>query len=206
LILVRHGATLANVCQPYVLQGLSPDPDLVELGWQQARAVATASRTSGATHVYCSPLLRAAQTAQAIADELRVPVTVVPPLVEADTGLWTGLSWPAIEQRWPAEHAAFVQDPEQHPYLGGENLAQVHGRCVPAALDLVARHPGEVFVVVGHGVVNRVLLAHWLELPLRFARRLPQNNGGINIITFEGSKSKVRTVNALGHLPGRPEG
>jgi len=205
LILVRHGATQANVCEPYILQGLRPDNDLVEQGRRQARAVAEALRDSGAVHIYCSPLRRGCQTAEAIAGVLHVPVSVAPALVEADTGLWTELSWPAIEQRWPAEHAAFRDDPERHPYLGGENLAQVWARCIPALEDLVARHLGQTFVVVGHGVVNRVVLAHWLDLPLRFARHLPQDNGGMNVITFGGERGKVRSVNALGHLGGGPK-
>ena len=67
---------------------------------------------------------------------------------------------------------------------------------------LVRQHGGKTFLVVGHGLVNRVLLAHWLGLPLRLARRLPQDNAGLNLIEFHGLDAKVRTVNAVGHLAG----
>jgi broad specificity phosphatase PhoE len=50
-------------------------------------------------------------------------------------------------------------------------------------------------LVVGHGIVNRVLLAHWLGLPLRYARALPQDNGAYTILEFNDDKPKVRAMN-----------
>ena len=60
---------------------------------------------------------------------------------------------------WPTEHRAFHEDAERHGYPGGENLAQVRDRALPAIERLAARYAGQTFVVVSHGVVNRVLLA-----------------------------------------------
>jgi broad specificity phosphatase PhoE len=200
LLLVRHGATQANLARPYTLQGLRPDSDLAEAGVAQARAVAPALRTFAVTRAYCSPLKRARRTARLIADGLGVPLAVEGPLVEADVGLWSGLSWGEVERRWPAEYVAFREDPERHGYLGGENLAQVRDRALPAVERLAARHPGETLLIVSHGVVNRVLLAHWLGLPLRHARRLPQDNAGLNVVALGGDAAKVRTINAVAHL------
>jgi len=199
LILVRHGATPANVREPYVLQGMHSASTLVERGQGQARAVGLALRVFRPDKVYSSPLQRARQTARLMTAGWGLPVEVVEALAEADTGVWTGLSWPEIQQRWPAEYRAFQENPEQHGYLGGENLAQVRDRVLPAVEGLLARHPGGTLVVVGHGVVNRVLLAHWLGLLLRYARRLPQDNGAFNLIEFPGGIGKVRTVNASAH-------
>jgi broad specificity phosphatase PhoE len=195
LLLVRHGATAANLCRPYTLQGLRPDPDLVPQGIEQARAVAFALRTFPIAKVYSSPLRRAWQTAQFIAGALPSALVAEPRLVEADTGEWTGLAWEEIEARWPIETRAFHNNPDRHGYLGGENLVQVRARVLPVIAELLAHHPTETIVVVSHGVVNRVLLAHWLDLPLRFARRLPQDNAGFNVIHFAEGKARVQTVN-----------
>lgn len=197
LILVRHGATPANVREPYVLQGMYSASALVDQGEDQAQAVGRTLRGFRPDKVYSSPLQRARQTARLMTAGWGLPVEVVEALTEADTGVWTGLSWPEIQQRWPAEYRAFQDNPEQHGYLGGENLAQVRDRVLPAVENLAARHPGRTLVIVGHGVVNRVLLAHWLDLPLRYARRLPQENGAFNLIEFSGDTRKVRTVNAV---------
>jgi broad specificity phosphatase PhoE len=200
LFLVRHGATQANVVRPYVLQGLRPDSELIDVGLVQARAAAQALRSYPITAVYCSPLQRARRTAENIAAPISLSAVIETGLVEVDAGLWTGLSWEEISQRWPEQYRAFQGDAERHGYLGGDNLAAVRDRALPAIEQIAARHPGETIVAVAHGVVNRVLLTHWLGLPLRFARRLPQDNGGINVIEFHDNKAKVRTVNAIGHL------
>lgn len=195
LILVRHGATQANVCRPHRLQGLRPDSELIEQGKEQARAVGREVWHCSIDRVYSSPLRRARQTAQLIAEPLGMGVRVEEGIVEADIGQWTDLSWPEIEQRWPEEYRAFHEDPERHGYLGGENLSQVLARAQPAIEKLVARHGGKTILVVSHGAVNRVLLAHWLGVPLRYARRIPQDNAACNIAEFEGGEMKVRTVN-----------
>jgi broad specificity phosphatase PhoE len=120
-------------------------------------------------------------------------------LVEADVGLWTDLSWPEIEQAWPAEYRAFREDAERHGYHGGENLAQVRARALATVQDLVARHPAETIIAVSHGVLNRVLLAHWIGLPLRYARQIPQDNAAYNTVEFHSGEVRVRTVNATGY-------
>ncbi|MFO0879127.1 MAG: histidine phosphatase family protein [Gemmataceae bacterium] len=200
LVLVRHGATAANLKQPYTLQGMRPDSDLAPEGLAQARAVARALAGCGATQVVASPLRRAWQTAQPIAETLQVELVSEPGLVEIDTGIWTGLTWEEIEARWPAESAAFHDDAERHGYLGGENLGQLRDRLLPVVERLAERHAGQTLVLVSHGVVIRALLAHWIGIPLRYARRLPNDNTGVSRVTVEGKKFKVRTVNQAEHL------
>jgi broad specificity phosphatase PhoE len=200
LILVRHGATQANLSRPYTLQGLRPDGALAREGVVQAQAAARALRRRPVQRVYCSPLRRARQTAELIAAGREVPVEVEGALAEADVGLWSGLTWAEVERRWPEPCRAFRDDPETHGYLGGENLAQVRDRVLPAIARLLAVSPERTLVVVGHGVVHRVLLAHWLGLPLSCARRLPQDNGGISVVTYRAGVAGVRTVNAVAHL------
>ncbi|HEV3437966.1 MAG TPA: histidine phosphatase family protein [Gemmata sp.] len=200
LLLVRHGATAANVARPYMLQGAQPDSELIDVGVLQAHAAGHAIAAFPVAKVYCSPLVRARTTAEIIAARLAVPLEVDARLIEADIGDWTGLTWEEIDRRWPSEHAAFQENAAQHGYPGGENLAQVRERVLPVIERLVAVHPGETIAVVGHGVVNRVLLAHWLGIPLRQARQLPQNNAGFSIIEFLDGVARVRKVNVAEHL------
>lgn len=204
LILLRHGATAANVARPYTLQGARPDSELIAAGVLQAKAAARALAAFPVAKVYCSPLRRGRATAEIIAARLGVPLEVDDGLIEADVGEWSGLTWEEVERRWPRESAAFHDDAERHGYLGGETLAQLRDRVLPVIGRIVAAHPGETVAVVGHGVVNRVLLAHWLGLPLRYARRLPQDNAAYSVIEFRGGTAKVRTVNVTARSAERP--
>jgi broad specificity phosphatase PhoE len=197
LILVRHGATPANLQRPYILQGLRPDSELDAVGIAQAEVTAEALRSYGIVQGYCSPLRRARGTAECIAATLAVPVEVEDRLVEADLGDWTGLTWAEVEKGWPAEYRAFHDNPERHGYPGGENLAEVQARTHPVIQRLVRRHAGETILVVGHGTVNRVLLASFLGLPLRRAREIPQDNGAFNVIEFREEAPLVQRVNAI---------
>jgi broad specificity phosphatase PhoE len=201
LLLMRHGATRANACRPHLLQGLRPDSALIDLGNQQVRAAKRILRHYPIAAFYSSPLQRARQTATGVAGR-RVPIIIEEAIVEVDMGRWTGLTWPEVERLWPEAHRAFREDPEHHGYLDGENLAQVRERTLPALERLVARHPGQTFLVVGHGTVNRVLLAHWLGLPVCYARQLPQENTALNVVEFSGTSTWVRTINSINHLAG----
>jgi broad specificity phosphatase PhoE len=200
LFLVRHGATAANLAKPYKLLGSKPDSELAREGMEQARAAGEALLGAGANRVYCSPLKRARLSAEIMAGVLGLPVRVEPRLIEADVGLWAGLTWEEIEQRWPTEARGFHENAERNGYLGGENYAQVLERTLPVVEHLVREHEGESLVLVGHGVVNRVLLAHWLGQPLHHARGLPQDNAGINVIEFRDGRAAVLAINAKDHL------
>jgi broad specificity phosphatase PhoE len=125
-----------------------------------------------------------------------VPVRVENDLAEADFGDWSGLTWVDIAQRWPNENRAFHADPAQHGYPSGENFAQVLQRVLPVFQRLALRHAGEIFAVVGHGTVNRVLLAHWIGIPIRYARQLPQDNASLSLVENVAGHARVRTINA----------
>ncbi len=93
LFIIRHGESVNNFLNdqyPYdeYMAKRTPDPELSELGWRQANAVATHLATAtvaehhhtvlqesavyGITHIYCSAMIRAMQTAQPIAEALGI--------------------------------------------------------------------------------------------------------------------------------------
>jgi broad specificity phosphatase PhoE len=76
LLLVRHGATAANVARPYMLQGAQPDSELIDVGVLQAQAAGHAIATFPVVKIYCSPLCRARTTAEIIAARLAVPLEI----------------------------------------------------------------------------------------------------------------------------------
>lgn len=197
IILIRHAATAANDVRPYILQGREMDLPLNEQGCAQARGLAAALTKRPLAAIYTSPLTRARETAEVLAEPRGLVPEVMAPLIEARIGQWEGLSWPAIADRWPVEYQQFQEDPASHPYLDGENFVEVRDRAAPVLLALAQRHPGDWIAVVSHNVVNRVLLAHWLGIPLRHARRIPQDNAGYSIIERTGETLTARSINLI---------
>jgi len=200
LYLVRHGATENNVANPPRLQGRKSNLGLSAKGREQAEDAARQLATYRLAAVYASPLVRAVETAAAIAAPHGVTVEPIEALVECDIGDWEGRSWVEIEQTDAEAYRLFHADAGAHGYLGGENLAQVLARVEPALDAILTRHVGESVAVVAHNVVNRVWLARLLGMPLSAARGIPQENCGINLIRYREGTAKVWTVNSVSHL------
>lgn len=202
LYLIRHGATEANLRRPYVLQGRRRDLPLSEIGRRQAEAVRQVLQERPIDFIFSSPLRRAMETAQLLAQPHLKPVQTVPDLTECDVGRWEGLSWDEIRQQDRQAWEAFEADPGMAPYAAGESFQQVQGRVVPAIEQLLRDHPEGSLIVVTHNIVGRVYVAHVLGLPISKARNIRQDNGGLTVISTAGGTTKVLTLNAVFHLDG----
>ena len=141
LYLVRHGATDANLKRPYVLQGRGMDLPLNEMGRRQAQCVRRLFERKSLAAIYTSPLRRAFDTAQAIAEPHRIDLATVEGLIEADVGKWEGMAWEQIRRQYPQEYEDFQRDQSQFPYLGGESYRDVSLRVLPVLEGLFAAAP-----------------------------------------------------------------
>lgn len=200
LLLIRHGATPSNEQRPYVLQGNGINHSLSELGRRQAAAVSHFLRAYSIDRVICSPLLRARETAEVIAEPHGLAVETFDTLVEVCVGRWEGMAWETIMAEFPDDYAKFMSDPSLYCYLGGESYADVYRRAKPVFDDVLASSVGKTVVMVAHNVVNRVLLAELLGLELSRAKEIRQTNTGINIIRHRRGETELLTLNGVFHL------
>ncbi len=200
LYLVRHGATEANERVPYILQGNAIDLPLSRDGERQAVAVASFLGRFPIRHVFSSVMLRARQTAEAIARELAVTATTAADLQECDVGVWEGLDWQTIRERHPDEHRRFDDNPAETPYLGGESYTDVLQRAKPVIERILDAHVGQSLAIVAHNVVNRAFLASLAGIDLRLAPKIAQANGCVNLIRRRAGQTELVTLNALFHL------
>ncbi|MHB8863810.1 MAG: histidine phosphatase family protein [Pirellulaceae bacterium] len=198
--LVRHAATANNLASPPRIQGSGEDVALSADGRAQAARTARFLADQPITAAFASPLQRALETATIVAQPHRVIPTVIPALQEADVGRWEGRTWVEIESTEPEAYRRFVHDPARHGYAGGENFRQVQQRVLPAVMELMQHQLGSLILIVGHNIVNRVLLATLLDVPLAKARGIDQDNCGINVIRYRPGLAKVLTMNAAFHL------
>ncbi len=101
VLLIRHGRTELNAAGR--LRGLL-DPPLDDVGRTQVDRLAARLApmiTSGkAAKVLTSPLRRAVQTAQAVADRTGLPVEVDQRLTDRDYGEWAGQPPDEVARRW----------------------------------------------------------------------------------------------------------
>jgi len=202
LLLIRHGATDCNTSKPPRLQGRGINFGLSADGRRQAEATARFLRDWRLDRIYSSPLKRAWETAEIIAQPQERTVEAVEQLVEVDVGRWENCSWDEIARNDAEAYARFLEDCGTHGYAGGENMRQVQERVTPALTSLLQENLGKRIAVVCHSVANRAYLAGLLQLPLAHCRELAQDNCGINVILYRNGEAELRTLNSVFHLEG----
>jgi broad specificity phosphatase PhoE len=200
LYLVRHGATDANLQRPYVLQGRGMDLPLNDRGRRQAECIRKLFERTAIAAIYSSPLRRAFETAQAIAEPHRLDVATIDALIECDVGRWEGMAWEQIREQFPREYEDFQRDQSQFPYLGGETYRDVSLRALPALAELFERHAGRSVVAVAHNVVIRACVATLLGIPLVRAKDVNQGNGSVNVLRWENGRTDLVTLNSVFHI------
>ena len=153
ITLVRHGQTASSARHAY--SGRSDIP-LTETGREQAAAAARRLSGAGVDAVISSPLIRARDTAQAIADAAGAPLRVDERLTEVDYGPFEGLDRAAARDAIGPAFDAWRADPFGAPVPGSEPLGDALARARAATADALARHDHPV--VVGHQGILRIVL------------------------------------------------
>lgn len=182
LVLVRHGETDWNVEGRY--QGQA-DPPLNERGKAQARQVAEALRPIGIDVIYSSPLRRAWQTAEIIAQTLGVPLFAEPRLMEIHQGDWQGRLRAEIAAKYPELFQRWLTDPWHVTPPGGESLQQVQARVYAAVDEILARHRGQTVALVTHRIPIALLKVRYQGLDPDAVRRLELPNTYWEVLAIE---------------------
>lgn len=201
LYLIRHGKP--EVRERHIC-GYAEDVPLSPEGRRQAERLRDWAGTKRLTRVYASPAARCLQTAQILAGR-RTPVCPDGGLAEADTGVWTGLSFDEIQRRWPEEYDRRGREMGTFPPPGGESFSQAGERMAGTVARLLAQSQGDI-AVVAHGGINRGWLCRLLGRSANQALALPQPWGGVSEISVGGGKLAVLSTGVRpGGWPDRAE-
>ncbi len=206
LTLVRHGQTTGNVAR--LLSGFSDDP-LTPFGRQQAAAMGTAfadlvraGTLPPVGTLYVSPLQRAMDTAAQIAEPLGLTPVVRDDLKEINFGDVERMTVEDATTRFPQLMGAFENTTESlhFGFPNGETRMEFQARSRDALASIVAAHPGEHVVVVAHGGVLGIALAHFLAGDTRRWRDYMLHNCSISRLTVQETAVTLHAVNDIAHL------
>ena len=170
--LARHGQTAYNLEGRF--QGQQQVP-LDDTGREQAAELAERAGAYGFRVLWCSPLLRARETADIVARRIGLEPKEDVRLMETDAGDWTDRSFADVRALEPARFDAFAAADPDFAFPGGESFAQqdvrvndslreiergvlpalvvCHGMVIRAALSARATERGERFVRVPNGAL-----------------------------------------------------
>ncbi len=172
VFLARHGQTAYNLEGRF--QGQQPVP-LDDTGREQAAELAERAAGYGFAALWCSPLLRARETAEIVSASIGLAPREDPRLMETDAGDWTDRSFADVQSEAPELFEEFFTGAPSFAFPGGESFAQQEVRVDAALCDIEARSLPAL--VVCHGMVIRAALS------VRAGERLPNGqrvqNGAI---------------------------
>ena len=173
LILIRHGETEWNVIGRY--QGQA-DPPLNEQGVTQSYQLAEQLADTDLDILYTSPLLRAAQTAQILVDQLTIPLYVEPRLMEIHQGDWQTRLRSEIDQLYPDLFRRWEREPWEVNPPNGESLRQVQERVIAAVEEITGQYPYQCVGIVTHRIPIALIKVHYQRLDRDIVRSMQLPN------------------------------
>jgi broad specificity phosphatase PhoE len=186
LYFVRHGESVANSHRQFANRGQGPG--LTEVGHRQAALTASRLADKGIERVYSSPLLRARQTADAIARTLEIDVTETEALREYDVGTFEGTvdeeNWEEYlktEDDWLLRHLW-----DRRSGVTGESYLDIERRFAPFISTVCRQDSFGAFALVGHGGLFRAALPRVLaNVGYSFSHANVLGHGSYAVATFD---------------------
>ena len=203
LLLIRHGE---NDYMLRRLTGRTAGISLNAKGQQQAQGLADALVHAPLRAIYASPLERAVETAQPLAQSHSLEIQVRTGLIEVDYGRFQGRTYKQLARTnlWKL----LLEKPSQIRFPDGETFSEVQQRVAAELETLVgewqARVEAEktadgnkveeaVIAVVAHADIVRLALAHYLNMPLDDFLRLMVGPASVSMVQSNGS-SRPRVI------------
>ncbi len=183
---IRHAESVGNAEK--IFQGWADFP-LSERGLEQARSLAEKWFVEGRRFDLCisSPLLRARQTAEILAERLGLRIEFDPDWRELNNGNFAGLTKEEVGDRFSESEIT----PYTHYGESGESRWQLFLRVGNALQRLIDRGPGRYLIVAHGGALNMAMYA-MLGIPLQVVKgpRFYFSNLGFAELQYDPSKKR----------------
>ena len=157
LYIMRHGRTVWNM--EHKLQGKTDVP-LSEAGRPVVEQAAAAYRNTHIDVCYCSPLIRAVETAEIVLRGREIPIITDVRLEEMGFGICEGTT-------------DFQDNPDNPiyriPVEGGESLEDLYARTRVFLKEVIEPQlrQGKDILIVGHGVMNASIVCQIKDIPVK---------------------------------------
>lgn len=199
LILIRHGESRWNRLNR--VQG-TKNPRLSDKGIKQAKLLAHQIKKMRFDAVYSSHLSRAYETAKILTNS---NIATLEDLQEIKLGVWEGKTVHQVKKEYKELYGQWYKEPLKVKIPGGETLLEFKDRVVQTFDKIKAQHPNQEVLVVTHGGVITVYLAHLLEMNLNKVWSITLKNTSITILSFYEDFPSLLLFNDTCHLNGDKE-
>ncbi len=202
IYLVRHGQTAWN--KEEIFRGRTDVP-LNETGLRQAELAGEYFKEMEIHAIYSSPLSRALETAQKIAQSHDIKVQPLQGILDMSFGRWEGQSHLDIQKNDREIYRQWREEPHLVRLPSGESLDDVRVRAMAALEEVIRNHPGKTLILVSHRVVNKVLICGILGLDNSHFWQITQDTTAINLIKYKEGQYILSLMNETCHLKALKE-
>jgi alpha-ribazole phosphatase len=197
LIVVRHGQTACNTDN--IWHGWD-NCGLTETGEAQAKAVSARLASEHIDAIYSSDSRRTLETARLIAAMHGLEPIADPGLRERKAGEFEGVAVDEILARHPTIYQERAADYWVWRPPGGESFLEVKERTLAVIRRLTVQHRGETVVMVTHMGPLRVLVSHFMGMPLAQTYEVAFPSTGVSIFALNGDSARVEVLNDATHV------
>ena len=185
IILIRHAQSKGN--KTNTVQGHT-DFGLSELGKEQARQLSKYFNIGDISVIYSSDLGRALETARPLAEKLKINIETDSDLREADFGIWEGLTYDEVKERYSKEHAAWHKNYYVRPPWF--ESFELHQKRVRRAVEKLLRihNLNERVAVFTHGGSIKTQLGYFKKLTGEELAGFTTANCSLTLIKFNPTK------------------
>ena len=169
------------------------DVDVVTEGLERFKKYIPIVKYRNVKKIYSSDLKRAYKGAKVFADNLGLEVIKLKELREVKQGIFEGLTYDEIVERYPEEAKKKFSDYVNYRVKDGESLKDAYERVIPCFKKIMAKN--ENVIIVAHGGINMLILLHCLNMDLKDFFRIQQDFGCMNEIEFQDNFIKVVRMN-----------
>lgn len=196
LLFIRHGESLLN--KERCVQG-QLDSSLTETGIKQALSLLPELKKIKAETLTSSPLLRAKETADIIAKELKIQRAIENNIMELFMGEWEGRSFKELIDENKEFFHDFIGKPADTEIPGAENISIFKKRIIEW-LDNMLQMEENTHIIVTHAGVINTILCEVLDQDMNSLWHFKNDNCSICEITFNSGISRVLRINDTSHL------
>jgi probable phosphoglycerate mutase len=193
ILLIRHGE---NSFVGKRLAGRLPGVHLNENGRKQAEAIAEALKEGPITAIYSSPMERACETAEPLAQALGLPIQIQEGLTEVDFGKWQGRT---LKQLSKYKSWKMVQEkPSEFRFPEGDTFAEAQQRVVECLEVLKAASDEKSLIACfSHSDTIRLAVTHYLDMPLDAFQRVHIDTASITALALGDGVPRLLNVNQV---------
>lgn len=189
LYIVRHGQSVANVNNVFLGQ---TDMDLTELGFEQARLTANYLKDIPVDKIYSSDLIRAYHTAEQTAKLLDMPIIVDKGLREIDGGLWEGLPFTELWEKYYDSMVTFTTDIGVSKVDGGESVEELYYRFNGTVEKIAKENDGKTLFIFSHAGCLRCFATLCMGKEVKDMKDVPwPNNASVTEVEYDNGKFKL---------------